>query len=60
VHRSSFSKTRINIGRSQSQLLLQIRGFMIPEADAKLQKEVRDVMRLVGKSHTSTVFDASW
>ena len=33
---------------------------MIPEADAKLQKEVRDVMRLVGKSHTSTVFDASW
>jgi hypothetical protein len=60
VHRSSFPKARISIGWLQSQLLLQIRGFMIPEAEAKLQKEVRDVTLLVGKSHTSTVFDASW
>jgi len=38
VHRSSCSKTRINIGWLQSQLLLQIRGFTIPAADVKLQK----------------------
>jgi len=33
---------------------------MIPEADAKLQKEVSDVTLLGGKSHTSAAFEASW
>ena len=33
---------------------------MIPEADAKLQKQVRNVMLLGGKLHTSAAFDASW